>query len=342
MAETYQIKKGDTLGAIASKFGTTVDNISGFKSGNPDLIFPGETITIGASTPKVSTPATDRAGSIRSEFSTTVPDTTIDKPETEVNRYQTDLDKARTDREGAFKKLEGFRTTRYDELREERGLENSRTAIDKLDADIAQKKSERDASLAKVKKNPGASAATITGDVANITEQLNAEINNLIEQRNSQANSYNSSVSEIDTIVSREAGDLESELDFYTKSETGASGALEAFNKSVLEELRRTEDRGYAEEESLLEFERALEIARIKGTGSDSGTTFQLKFDPITGESFLFNPDTGQVVSPEEAEVDESSTVVNQSLLPVTQQSTSGGNFLSGIGGFLTDLFKGE
>ena len=47
MAATYTVKSGDTLGAIASKFGTNVGSISGFRSGNPNLIFPGEVLTIG-------------------------------------------------------------------------------------------------------------------------------------------------------------------------------------------------------------------------------------------------------------------------------------------------------
>ena len=142
MAETYQIKKGDTLGAIAQKFGTTVGNISGFRSGDPDLIFPGETITIGTDKPTTpSTPATDRAGAIRGELATT-PDVTADVPEPTVdfNKYQADLAEATKQKGEAFEELKGFRTKRYDELREERGLETNRTEIDSLDKQISQKK----------------------------------------------------------------------------------------------------------------------------------------------------------------------------------------------------------
>lgn len=40
------VKKGDTLSQIAAEEGVSVSDISGYKSGNPDLIFPNETLII--------------------------------------------------------------------------------------------------------------------------------------------------------------------------------------------------------------------------------------------------------------------------------------------------------
>jgi len=47
MAHTVTVKSGDTLSAIAKKAGVKVGDISGFRSGDPNLIFPGEVLTIG-------------------------------------------------------------------------------------------------------------------------------------------------------------------------------------------------------------------------------------------------------------------------------------------------------
>lgn len=49
MAFIYKVKKGDTLNQISQRFGFAnykEAGITGFKSGNPDLIFPGEEITL--------------------------------------------------------------------------------------------------------------------------------------------------------------------------------------------------------------------------------------------------------------------------------------------------------
>ena len=46
---THTVKSGDTLSAIARKFNVQVSDITGFRSGNPNLIFPGEVLNIKSS-----------------------------------------------------------------------------------------------------------------------------------------------------------------------------------------------------------------------------------------------------------------------------------------------------
>lgn len=53
---TYVVKSGDTLSAIASQYGVGVGDISGYKSGNPNLIYPGEVLTIKLPTPPTPQP----------------------------------------------------------------------------------------------------------------------------------------------------------------------------------------------------------------------------------------------------------------------------------------------
>ena len=43
---TYTVQSGDTLSGIAAKLGVSTSQISGYRSGNPNLIYPGETLTI--------------------------------------------------------------------------------------------------------------------------------------------------------------------------------------------------------------------------------------------------------------------------------------------------------
>lgn len=51
---TYTVQAGDTLSGIAAKLGVSTSAISGYRSGNPNLIYPGEVLKIngGTTTPK--------------------------------------------------------------------------------------------------------------------------------------------------------------------------------------------------------------------------------------------------------------------------------------------------
>ena len=59
MPQTYTVKSGDTLSGIGKQFGVPYKQITGFKSGNPNLIYPGEVLTIpGGDTPPQTTALT--------------------------------------------------------------------------------------------------------------------------------------------------------------------------------------------------------------------------------------------------------------------------------------------
>lgn len=75
---TYTVQAGDTLSGIAAKFGVSTSAISGYRSGNPNIIYPGEVLTInGGST--ASKPAArtytvrsgDNLSSIAARYGTT-------------------------------------------------------------------------------------------------------------------------------------------------------------------------------------------------------------------------------------------------------------------------------
>lgn len=60
----YTVKSGDTLSSIAAKFGVSTSQISGYRSGNPNVIYPGEVLTIGGV--KAAAPAPTRTYTVRS------------------------------------------------------------------------------------------------------------------------------------------------------------------------------------------------------------------------------------------------------------------------------------
>ena len=75
---TYTVQAGDTLSGIAAKLGVSTSAISGYRSGNPNLIYPGEVLTINggsaASKPAARTytvRAGDNLSSIAARYGTT-------------------------------------------------------------------------------------------------------------------------------------------------------------------------------------------------------------------------------------------------------------------------------
>lgn len=75
---TYTVQPGDTLSGIAAKLGVAQSQITGFHSGNPNLIYPGEVLTIGgAAAPSQSAGTTytvqsgDTLSGIAAKFGTT-------------------------------------------------------------------------------------------------------------------------------------------------------------------------------------------------------------------------------------------------------------------------------
>lgn len=67
----YTVHSGDNLSTIAQRFGVSINQISGYRSGNPNLIYPGEVLTIGGGATQPSTSGivyTVKAGDTLSEI----------------------------------------------------------------------------------------------------------------------------------------------------------------------------------------------------------------------------------------------------------------------------------
>ena len=61
--QKYTVQSGDNLSAIAARFGVPVSAISGYRSGNPNVIYPGEVLTINGGSAK---PAAKRTYTVQS------------------------------------------------------------------------------------------------------------------------------------------------------------------------------------------------------------------------------------------------------------------------------------
>lgn len=282
---TYKVKKGDTLSAIAKQLGTSIDQLSGYRSGDPNKIFEGETITVGSG--NAQNTAQERASAIGTAFgsnegqNSTTATTEAPKRSFQADSvydtagYTSQAQSAKAKKEEAFGKLQNFETTRYNEEFDKSGLKDTKEKISQKDNEIAEAKKVLNESLAKVRSNPGASAATITGEVSVIQDKLGNQINNLIAERNSLADSYNTGVAEIKDKVKTEMSDLEKEYNFYAQQEQEANAFLKAYQDAILEELQSEGAQQFQLSRDDAQFARDLQLAREKtsSSGGSSGLT---------------------------------------------------------------------
>lgn len=59
---TYTVQAGDTLSGIAEKLGVAQSAVTGYRSGNPNLIYPGEVLTVNGGSTSVGRTYTVRSG----------------------------------------------------------------------------------------------------------------------------------------------------------------------------------------------------------------------------------------------------------------------------------------
>lgn len=300
---TYKVKKGDTLGGIAKNLGVGIDSITGFKSGNKDLIYPDETLTITTApktgitqdqASKMSTKDLSIALSKGNDYASTVKDELGVTEPTTGDKYKTDYDTYKQSRESAYEKLKGITTDTFDTEYKKRGLDKNKERIETLDNDIAAARTLRDEAIAKVRSNPGLSAAQMTGDIAKLSDAQNAVINNLIGERNSVATEYNSSLDEIDGIVDRASKDAQLEFSYWDGLTQEASGLMAEYEKALREELSADQEQSNFEKQ----LAQQLQIAQMKDStsgGGGSDDNWKLIYDDYGDPLYWYNSKTKEI-----------------------------------------------
>lgn len=286
---TYQVKKGDTLSGIAASQGVKLSDISGYRSGNPDLIYEGETLNIGV--PETKTGSTKELSDAMAEEYGEADDTS--GSDATLTKYREDYDSYKTKRDDAFQSLKGITTDTFNSEYDSRKLEEKKQKIETLDGDIASLRAARDADLNEVRKNPNLSASQMTGDVKKQADFYNAQINNLINERNSVAGEYNSELDEIDRIVQNAVTDAQAEYAYYDGLFNEAGTNISSYESALREELLADQEQDNFERQ----LEQALTIAQMKGTGSGGGSddNWKLVYDDYGQPLYWFNSATKEI-----------------------------------------------
>lgn len=124
MAEqTYTVKAGDTLSKVASQYGVSLNQISGYKSGDPNKIGVGETLRI-ATTPPAPVNTVNATNLGQNQFvvpptpPTTAYDGLIKSSQAAITTLTPEVDKGRTDIQTKYDRLGQLPTERADGYKE--------------------------------------------------------------------------------------------------------------------------------------------------------------------------------------------------------------------------------
>lgn len=226
MNNTYTVKPGDNLSTIAQRYGVGVNQITGYKSGNPNMIQPGEVLTIGGSpapgtgapkpTPTITPPVQPTPQMATQPTPTTAtPGSTVDN--NLVNALiakgynPTDAkNKAASANANLYKEygvampgtaapgagIAGAPKTLdvqsiYNAAINTPEIQAANRAIGDKQAEIAKVNADTATAIANISDNPFMSEATMTGKIAKINKAKEERLSNLNAELNSLTGNYN-------------------------------------------------------------------------------------------------------------------------------------------------------
>lgn len=293
--QTYTVKSGDTLSAIAKNAGVGISDISGYKSGDPNKIGVGEVLTIAPAKSNANTTAAqgyastvkDALGGSTDSSSTTAPkDDYLDTLRTSISSAQKTVSDAAAS-------LAGLKTKAYNDAYASSGLADTKTKIADLDTSISDKKAARDAAVAKVRGNPNLSAALLTGTVAKLTDKYNNDINNDIADRNSLAGEYNTGLTEIGTKVANQTGDAETAYKTANDALTALTSNAKDYQSTLTDALKQSDTKDYQDQELAIALMNAQTNAS-KAANGGTDAAWKLAISPLTGKPIYWYNSNGE------------------------------------------------
>jgi len=290
---TYIVKPGDTLSKIGAQLGVDWKQITGYRSGNPKLIYPGEVLTIPTATP-TPTP-TEQATEIRNQLEgeTTKPskiETEIGKftnGEYDIGKIQTSLSAASTEKKKAYDAMVGLQTSLYNTEYQKANLADVKTKITNIDTDITNRKAQRDQMLLDEMGKP-IPQWMITGRKKLEIDAATNDLNRLIDQRNSLASEYNTGLANVSRKVEYGVKDAATKYAYWENEESRLSNLSRAYQSVLASELSRKERAKQWEKDYAIKLEE-LGI-RKEEAGRKGGGIKQYALQPVYKKDFMGRP----------------------------------------------------
>lgn len=248
MPQTYTVKKGDTLSAIGAKYGVAYSGITGYKSGNPNLIYPGEVLTIpdkGSAIP----PKMNNTQEVANHLNEVQNNAALSYTPTDIPKVRSTADIA--------KEIKGLLPTNqpeapnlvdsYNTMRKEQGLDVLEQELNDLTTQqeeiIAIKRQRTNAEMDKP-----VATNVIAGRVGEVERQENERLDVINRTINTKSNQLKNAYTNIQTIMDLTDKDYDNAKESY---DTQFRQAMDIFSLA----------RGIRQDE-VSEVERAQDVAR--------------------------------------------------------------------------------
>lgn len=185
-AKSYTVNAGDTLSQIAAKFGVPVTAISGYRSGDPNKIFPGETLQIGATVaPAPAAPAAPAAPTVPEKpTEPVIPDATSINPQDELSKFFSSVYGQSPDALAYGFNTNPAKTIKdlVSEVMTSTGLPEAKSRLETITKEIEKVSNERDDLIQEINDNPFISAGTKRERIEKITDKYEKRITNRTNQ----------------------------------------------------------------------------------------------------------------------------------------------------------------
>lgn len=167
-AKMYNVQAGDTLSAIAAKFGVPISDISGYRSGDPNRIFPGESLTIGKTVPTPTPTPVE---------STVMEDTGFD-PSQEIRQYFQSVFGQNSDALQYGFNTNPAKTVKdlVQEVMLATGLPDASAQLNQISKEIEELQNEQADKVADINDNPFLSAGTKRARIEQLDEKYSQRI----------------------------------------------------------------------------------------------------------------------------------------------------------------------
>ena len=261
MAITYKVAKNDTLNSISQRYGFKnykEAGISGYKSGNPDLIYAGEVLTIGKVPSSPSTTTKDTANA----FINANQDADInagnakdeapvrgeqEKPKSLFDTFTEMTGKSNITPSLKNPKAPKYEST-YNDLRKEYGIGGLEDGLNDLEAEEAELVARR-RERTNAERDKTVAMNVITGRVGEVERQESERLDYIVRQKQQLVNQLSTANSAIENIMNFRKLDYDTAKGAY---DSEFSQNIQLFNvvkgvrDDAISEIEREEDNARA------------------------------------------------------------------------------------------------